>query len=139
MPGTTAPAPALPDGDRTAPTEPEPVSAFVNASVLTVSLSDGRIVIAPLDWYPRLAYGTDEERAAVHLTWGGLHWHDLDVDISVRGLLDGRRSVETAESLAAWGALVDRRRAQLAAGEEPEPFAPHLPLPDWWDEDDEEE
>ena len=56
---------------------------------LSVRLSDGRAIVAPLEWFPRLRGATDEQRAHWGLIGGGvgIHWPDLDEDISVEGLL----------------------------------------------------
>ena len=69
-----------------------------------VSLSDGRTISAPVAWYPRLHGGTMKERRHYELIGRGIgiHWPELDEDISVEGLLGGRRSGESAQSLAAW-------------------------------------
>jgi len=71
---------------------------------LVVELVDGRTITVPLTWYPRLAHGTPAERANWRLigTGEGIHWPDLDEDISVEGLLAGRRSGETQASLRRW-------------------------------------
>jgi hypothetical protein len=71
---------------------------------LLVDLSDGRTITVPLTWFPRLAHGTRAERANWRLIGGGegIHWPDLDEDISVESLLAGRRSGETQESLKGW-------------------------------------
>lgn len=71
---------------------------------LTVGLDDGRTISAPLAWYPRLLHGTDLERRQFEFIGQGegIHWSELDEDISVEGLLAGRRSAESAESLARW-------------------------------------
>ena|SRR5713226_8156031 len=71
---------------------------------LVVELVDGRTIAVPLTWYPRLAHGTHAERANWRLIGEGegLHWPDLDEDISVEGLLAGRRSGETQASLRRW-------------------------------------
>ena len=82
----------------------------VTGDVLVVELRDGRIVSVPLHWYPRLESG----RAAERRNWTligpgtGIHWPDLDEDISVEGLLLGLRSAESAASLKRWRA--SRRR-----------------------------
>jgi hypothetical protein len=55
-----------------------------------VELSDGRTLSVPLAWFPRLLRATPEQRAAVTLSTRGLHWEELDEDISVAGLLAGR-------------------------------------------------
>ena|SRR5437867_586239 len=71
---------------------------------LVVDLVDGRTITVPLTWYPRLARGRDTERAQWRFIGEGegIHWPDLDEDISVEGLLAGRRSGETQASLKRW-------------------------------------
>src|SRR5258708_3091067 len=71
---------------------------------LTVELDDGRSISAPIAWYPRLQYGTARERNFWKLVgWGGgIHWPDLDEDISVENLLAGKRSLESERSLGKW-------------------------------------
>jgi hypothetical protein len=84
----------------------EAVAQGVSASdeALIVDLADGRTITVPLAWFPRLAHGTPPERANWRLMGGGLgiHWPDLDEDISVESLLAGRRSGETQASLRRW-------------------------------------
>lgn len=72
-----------------------------------VSLDDGRSVSVPLAWYPRLCAGTAEERKHYEIIGDGegIHWPMLDEDISVEGILAGRRSAESAESLRRWLSL----------------------------------
>jgi Protein of unknown function (DUF2442) len=74
---------------------------YVTDDTLTLDLSDGRTVSAPLAWYPRLLHGTANERARWRLIGEGrgIHWPDLDEDISVDNLLAGRRSAESHTSL----------------------------------------
>ena len=55
-----------------------------------VNLSDGRTLGVPLAWFPRLLGATADERGAVEISAFGLHWPDLDEDISIQGLLAGR-------------------------------------------------
>lgn len=71
---------------------------------LTVFLSDGRTLSVPLGWYPRLACGTPEERGNWSLSGmgHGIHWPDLDEDISVENLLLGQRSGESQTSFQKW-------------------------------------
>ena len=57
---------------------------------LWVELSDGRTLSVPLAWFPRLLRGSPEQRAAVSISTRGLHWDELDEDISLEGLLAGR-------------------------------------------------
>ncbi|HQY90344.1 MAG TPA: DUF2442 domain-containing protein [Caldilinea sp.] len=71
---------------------------------LTVELSDGRSISAPLAWYPRLWHGTADERQQWRLIGRGegIHWPDLDEDISLLGLIRGQPSRESAGSLKRW-------------------------------------
>ena len=71
---------------------------------LIVRLDDGRSLSVPLTWYPRLLQGTEVERKDYELIGEGegIHWPKLNEDISVEGLLAGRRSAESAASLAKW-------------------------------------
>jgi hypothetical protein len=73
----------------------------VSDEALIADLADGRTIVVPLAWFPRLAHGTPAQRASWRLIGGGvgIHWPDLDEDISVGSLLSGRRSGETQESL----------------------------------------
>jgi Protein of unknown function (DUF2442) len=79
-------------------------SASVNDDALELSLTDGRRLVVPLAWFPRLEQGTAAERSNWRLIGNGegIHWPDLDEDISVESLLAGRRSDETPESLQTW-------------------------------------
>jgi hypothetical protein len=79
-------------------------SVAVSEDTLTVELTDGRSISVPISWYPRLVHGTPKERSNWDLLGGGvgIHWPDLDEDISVQGLLAGRRSGETQASLLRW-------------------------------------
>ena len=76
----------------------------VTEDTLTVELVDGRTVTVPVTWYPRLAHGSLAERGNWRLIGEGegIHWPDLDEDISIDGLLAGRRSGETQASLRRW-------------------------------------
>ncbi len=71
---------------------------------LSIDLTDGRTIIVPLMWYPRLWYGTPEERNHFEIIGDNtiIHWPDLDEDLSVSGILAGRRSGESPESLKKW-------------------------------------
>jgi hypothetical protein len=79
-------------------------SVVFSEDSLTVRLDDGRTLSVPLAWYPRLLCGTLAERQNYVLIGNGegIHWPDLDEDISVEGLLAGRRSAESDVSLAKW-------------------------------------
>jgi Protein of unknown function (DUF2442) len=76
----------------------------VSDEALAVDLADGRTITVPLAWFPRLAHGTTDERLNWRLIGGGrgVHWPDLDEDISVESLLAGRQSGESQESLRRW-------------------------------------
>ena len=71
---------------------------------LTIVLLDGRTLTVPLSWYPRLANGSPQERLKWQLLGGGhgIHWPDLDEDISVDAILAGRPSGESQSSLQKW-------------------------------------
>lgn len=66
-----------------------PTAVTFDDASFHVALSDGRTLGVPLAWFPRLLRATPEQRAAVELSTGGLHWDALDEDISVAGLLAG--------------------------------------------------
>lgn len=76
----------------------------VTDDTLTVDVSDGRTVSVPLAWYPRLLHATPAERGNwVLIARGeGVHWPDVDEDISVASLVAGRPSAESAASLQRW-------------------------------------
>jgi len=86
-------------------------SLSVTDDALVVDLTDGRTITVPIAWFPRLAHGTEQERANWRLIGKGegIHWQDLDEDISVESLLAGRRSGEIQDSLRRW---LDGRRAK---------------------------
>jgi len=78
---------------------------------MTVHLDDGRALSVPIAWYPRLLDGSKQERENYELIGDGegIHWPKLDEDISVEGLLAGKRSAESDASLARW--LKKRQKA----------------------------
>lgn len=79
-------------------------SVKVSDEALKVDLVDGRTVIMPLVWFPRLWHSTREERNHFEIFGEGayIHWPDLDEDLTVAGLLAGRRSGESPKSLKKW-------------------------------------
>ena len=83
---------------------PEAMTVSVTEDILAVQLSDGRDISVPLSWYPRLVHATTEERDHWELIGGGqgIHWPDLDEDISVEMLLAGRKSGESRRSFKQW-------------------------------------
>src|SRR5947209_675248 len=76
----------------------------ISDDTLLVELSDGRAIAVPLVWFPRLVHGTNQERNHLRpIGQGqGIHWPDLDEDISVASLLAGNRSTESQTSLQRW-------------------------------------
>ncbi|MDK2757347.1 DUF2442 domain-containing protein [Blastomonas fulva] len=78
-----------------------PTSARCDEDALWVNLSDGRTIGVPLAWFPRLLDATPEQRAAVTLSPAGLHWEEIDEDISVAGLIAGRGDMTRPSSRAA--------------------------------------
>ena len=79
-------------------------SVEIDRDSLKVELVDGRSVSVPLAWYPRLMHGTDEQRRNWRFIGAGegLHWPDLDEDISVENLLAGKPSGESQQSFKRW-------------------------------------
>lgn len=67
------------------------LQAEVSADALSVSLRDGRVITVPLAWYPRLLNATPAQRNNYKISGGGygLHWPDLDEDLSTEGMLRG--------------------------------------------------
>ena len=76
----------------------------VSDEALAVDLEDGRTITTPLASFPRLAHGSSSERQNWRLIahGEGIHWPELDEDISVESLLVGRKSGESQESLRRW-------------------------------------
>jgi Protein of unknown function (DUF2442) len=83
---------------------------------LVVDLADGRTVSVPLAWYPRLLEGSPHERAH-HRFIGegeGIHWPDLDEDISVENILAGKASGEGSKSFERWLKSRSRRSEKIS-------------------------
>ena len=109
-------------------TEARAQNVKVTSDTLSVDLTDGRTIAVPLAWFPRLLHASAAERN----NWRfiakgeGIHWSDLDEDISVDGLLQGRQSGERNASLEKW--LQRRQLKRAARGKTPnkgiEPTAP---------------
>src|SRR4026207_1914287 len=80
------------------------VDVSLTTEEISVDLQDGRTIIAPLGWYPRLVHATSKERNNWRLigTGTGIHWPDLDEDISIGNLLLGQPSGESQRSLQKW-------------------------------------
>ena len=87
------------------------LSVRVNDLDLSVDLADGRTITVPVAWFPRLTHGSQTERENWRLIGRGhgIHWPDLDEDVSIESLLTGRRSKESGHSLAKW---IETRKAR---------------------------
>jgi uncharacterized protein DUF2442 len=72
-------------------TEPLAVDVSFNLGAFVVALDDGRTLAVPIEWFPRLVKATTEQRQNWRLIGRGegIHWPDVDEDISVLGLLAG--------------------------------------------------
>ena len=83
---------------------PTILSAECTADDLTVTLSDGRRVTAPVAWYPRLSHAKAEHREHCVLMGGGrgIHWPEVDEDISAENILFGQPSGESDDSFRQW-------------------------------------
>ena len=83
---------------------PKAKDASVSQDALRVKLSDGRAISVPLAWYPRLVHATPQEWNNWQLIGDGqgIHWPDLDEDISVEGLIAGHPSGESQRSFKRW-------------------------------------
>jgi hypothetical protein len=84
-------------------TEPLASDVFISDDELTVHLVDGRKLSVPLVWFPRLLHGSKEQRNRFELIGEGegIHWEELDEDISVTGLLRGVRASQARSQSAA--------------------------------------
>lgn len=80
------------------------IDVRVSEDTLSVDLEDGRSLSFPIGWYPRLAYGTQEERNNFQISGAGygIHWPVLDEDIGIEGLLLGLKSSESHASFERW-------------------------------------
>ena len=72
-----------------------------DADTMWVVLTDGRTIGVPLAWYPRLLKAKPAQREKVEISRTGLHWDALDEDISIEGLLAGRRDMTRKPKVAA--------------------------------------
>jgi hypothetical protein len=80
---------------------PEPLAVRFDEDSFWVDLDDGRTLGVPLAWFPRLLHATLDQRAQVELSRSGLHWEEIDEDISVAGLLAGRGDQTRSRKVAA--------------------------------------
>ncbi len=83
---------------------PEAEDVSVTEDTLQVELSDGRSISVPLAWYPRLVHASHKERNNWKVVGNGqgIHWPELDEDLSVEGLIAGRPSGESQRSFKRW-------------------------------------
>jgi len=66
-----------------------------------VDLDDGRTLGVPLAWFPRLLHAAPNQRDQVRISVSGLHWEEIDEDISIAGLLAGKGDMTRARTEAA--------------------------------------
>jgi Protein of unknown function (DUF2442) len=74
----------------------------VSEDTVSVDLFDGRTITVPLAWYPRLLHASPEQRANWRIAGAGygIHWPDLDEDLTTQGLLQGARAPRRREEAA---------------------------------------
>lgn len=91
---------------------PKAEDVKITDDTLSVDLSDGRTISVPIEWFPRLVHATLEERNNWRLIGKGhgIHWEDIDEDISVKGLLAGKPSGESQASFKKW---LSQRQSRL--------------------------
>jgi hypothetical protein len=77
---------------------PEPLAVRFDEDSFWVDLEDGRTLGVPLAWFPRLLHATPDQRAKVELSSVGLHWDEIDEDISIAGLLAGRGDIHAVKA-----------------------------------------
>lgn len=79
-------------------------NVLISEDTLSMDLSDGRTISVPTAWYPRLFYASQEERNNWRLIGkgAGVHWNDIDEDISAEGVLVGKPSGESQTSFNKW-------------------------------------
>src|SRR5437868_12399081 len=74
----------------------------VTDETITVALDDGRTIVVPTSWYPRLKHASRAERENYEFDGYGVSWPEIEADFSIRGLLLGRKSGESPESFKFW-------------------------------------
>lgn len=85
-------------------TEPAVTQVIINDEKLIVELADGRTIVVPRSWYPRLQHAMPKERENWQLLGEGnaIEWPDIGEHIGIDGLLAGRRSGESQKSFQRW-------------------------------------
>ena len=83
---------------------PKAQQVVITDDTLTVDLSDGRTISVPLAWYPRLLHSRVNERNNWRFIGDneGIHWSDIDEDISVKNIILGQPSAESQKSFQRW-------------------------------------
>jgi Protein of unknown function (DUF2442) len=82
-------------------TSPKFTAVHFDDAQMWVELDDGRTLGIPLAWYPRLLHGSPAAREKFFLSPSGIHWEELDEDISIAGLIAGRGDQTQARERAA--------------------------------------
>ena len=77
------------------------INVAFTADTFAVELSDGRTLLVPIVWFPRLLHATPEQRTQFELSQRGIHWGAINEDISVERLLAGRADLTHSETAAA--------------------------------------
>lgn len=80
---------------------PEPMSVRFDEAMMWVTLKDGRVIGVPLAWHPRLLGATHEQLNRVELSPSGLHWDEIDEDLSIRGMMMGQQTFRPHQSAVA--------------------------------------
>jgi Protein of unknown function (DUF2442) len=70
----------------------KPRAVEFTASELIVMLIDGRKIVTPLEWYPRLQRASAAQRTNYEIMAMGIHWPDIDEDLSIAGMVKGQRA-----------------------------------------------
>lgn len=83
---------------------PFALNVLVSEDTLHVDLNDGRTISVPIGWFPRLLEATPDERNNWRFIGRGygIHWEDIDEDISVENLIYGKPSGESQKSFQRW-------------------------------------
>ncbi len=83
---------------------PSAIDVSVSEDTLSIDLADGRTIAAPIAWFPRLLHATPAERENWRVIGKGqgIHWEDIDEDISVESVLAGQPSGESQASFQRW-------------------------------------
>ena len=83
---------------------PFAIDVNITEDTLSVELSDGRTISTPIGWFPRLEQANEQERKNWKLIGkgSGIHWEDIDEDISIEGLISGKPSFESQSSFKNW-------------------------------------